>query len=106
KILFALNQMKGRYVEEWVNTIVERYLTDAATLTTWDAFKAKLDVEFTDIAEKESAYLELMKLWQKGSSVLEFFTRFNYLVGKAGLTEDHHNDLLITMLEPTLDYAI
>src|ERR1700726_1228544 len=106
KILFALNQMKGGYAEEWVNTIVERYLMDMATLTTWDTFKVKLDVGFVNVAEKESAYLELMKLWQKGSSVLEFFTRFDYLVGKARLTEDCHNDLLITMLEPTLDYAI
>ena len=88
KTLFALNQMKGRYAEEWANTIVERYLMDASTLTTWDAFRAKLDVEFADVAEKESAYLELMKLQQKGSSVPEFFTRFDYLVGKARLTED------------------
>ena len=94
KILFALNQMKGRYVEEWANTIMERYLTDTTMLTTWEAFKAKLDVEFTDSVEKEHAYLELMKLRQKGSMVLEFFTRFNFLVGKAGLTEALHNDLL------------
>src|ERR1700731_4466637 len=106
KILFALNQMKGGYAEEWANMIVERYLMDAATLTTWDAFKVKLDVKFADVVEKESAYLDLMKLQQKGSSVLEFFTRFNYLVRKARLTEDRHNDLLITILKPTLDYVI
>ena len=98
--------MKGGYAEEWANTIVERYLMDAATLTTWDTFKAKLDVEFANVVEKESAYLELMKLQQKGSSVLEFFTRFDYLVRKARLTEDCHNDLLITILKPALDYTI
>ena len=68
KILFTLNQMKGRYAEEWANTIVERYLMDTTTLTTWDAFKVKLDVEFADIVEKESAYLDLMKLWHRSQS--------------------------------------
>src|ERR1700719_846753 len=43
KILFALNQMKGGYAEEWANTVVERYLTDTTTLGTWEVFKARLD---------------------------------------------------------------
>ena len=106
KILFTLNQMKGRYAEEWANMVMERYIMDSTMLTTWDAFKSRLDVKFADVVEKESMYLELMKLQKKGSSVLEFFTQFDYLVGKAGLTEDRHNDLLITILEPTLNYVI
>src|ERR1700731_1689552 len=103
KILFALNQMKGGYAEEWVNTVVERYLTDATTLSTWEAFKLRLDAEFADVVEKESAYIELGKLRQKGMMVPEFFTRFDYLVGRAGLSVDRHNDLLITLLKPALD---
>ena len=39
-------------------------------------------------------------------SVPEFFTKFDYLVGKAGLSADRHNDLLMTLLEPALDYNI
>ena len=106
KILFALNQMKGGYAEEWANTIVERYLMDSTTLTTWEAFKAKLDIKFANMAKKEHTYLELMKLQQKESTVPEFFTRFDFLVRKAGLMEDCHNDLLITILKPALNYAI
>ena len=106
KILFALNQMKGGYAEEWANTVVERYLTDTTTLSTWEVFKSRLDMEFADVVEKESTYIELGKLWQKGMSVLEFFTKFDYLIGKAGLSADCHNDLLMTLLEPALDYSI
>ena len=62
KILFALNQMKGGYAEEWANTVVERYLSDTTTLGTWEAFKSRLDMEFVDVMEKESAYIELGKL--------------------------------------------
>ena len=105
KILFALNQMKGGYAEEWANMVVERYLSDTTTLGTWEVFKARLDVEFADVTEKESTYIELGKLWQKGMTVPEFFTKFNYLIGKAGLSADRHNDLL-TLLEPALDYNI
>ena len=62
KILFALNQMKGGYAEEWANTVVERYLADTTTLGTWEVFKARLDAEFMDVVEKESTYIELGKL--------------------------------------------
>src|ERR1700731_726673 len=106
KILFALNQMKGGYAEEWANMVVERYLSDTTTLGTWEVFKARLDVEFADVTEKESTYIELGKLWQKGMTVPEFFTKFNYLIGKAGLSADRHNNLLMTLLEPALDYNI
>src|ERR1700730_10129869 len=106
KILFALNQMKGGYVEEWANTVVERYLSDTTMLGMWEVFKLRLDMEFADVAEKESVYIELGKLQQKGMSVPEFFTKFDYLIGKARLSADHHNDLLMTLLEPALDYNI
>src|ERR1700730_5235829 len=98
KILFALNQMKGGYAEEWANTVVERYLTDTTTVGTWEVFKSRLDAEFMDVAEKESVYIELGKLQQKGMSVPEFFTKFDYLIGKAGLSTDHHNNLLMMLL--------
>ena len=39
-------------------------------------------------------------------SVPEFFMKFDYLIGKAGLSADCHNDLLMTLLEPALDYNI
>src|ERR1700726_1939179 len=42
KILFTLNQMKGRYAEEWANMVMERYIMDSTMLTTWDAFKSRL----------------------------------------------------------------
>src|ERR1700731_2093003 len=57
KILFTLNQMKGRYAEEWANMVMERYIMDSTMLTTWDAFKSRLDVKFADVVEKESMYL-------------------------------------------------
>ena len=36
----------------------------------------------------------------------EFVTKFDHLAAKAGLTEEVHNDLLITLFGPTLSYAV
>ena len=62
KILFTINQMKSRYAEEWVNSVMEQFTALRAEILAWDIFKAWMDVEFMDAIEKENAYLVLMKL--------------------------------------------
>ena len=62
KILFTINQMKSRYAEEWVNSVMEQFTALRAEILAWDIFKAWMDVEFMDAIEKENAYIVLTKL--------------------------------------------
>jgi hypothetical protein len=86
--------------------VIEKFMMDNVTLMNWDAFKTRLDAEFMDSVEKENAYLKLARLKQGSMLVNEFLTRFDFLNAKVGLTDTIHNDLLITLLEPALAYAI
>ena len=86
--------------------MMEQFMALNATIPSWDTFKTCLDAEFVDTIKKEIAYLALTKLWQGPMTANEFITKFDHLTTKARLLEAIHNDLLITLFEPTLSYTI
>ena len=98
KVLFALSYLQGGRAGPWADDYAERMEEANFTMPTWNAFVTKMTTRFADHDDKKHAAITLQHLQQKKMTADDYFTEFDQLARRAGMSDPVHDEYKIRLI--------